>query len=192
MNGMAAMLKLQLIMPILKQAFFERDTLLVAQEMIGKAIVTRKHALLINEVEAYVGPHDLACHASRGKTSRTRILFGPAGCLYVYFVYGMHWMLNVVTGKNGYPAAILIRGAKEIGANGNLINGPARLTKFLGIDGGKNGREANPKTGVWFEDRGIVFHKNKIKKTSRIGVDYAGPIWSKKPYRFFCDDYINL
>lgn len=172
----------KVLMTILKPDFFARDTLKVARELIGKFIVTKNKKLLINEVEAYTGPHDLACHAARGRTPRTEILYGRPGLLYVYFVYGIHWMLNVVTERNGFPAAVLIRGTDE-------IKGPARLTKFLKIDKRYNGRLASPETGLWFEDGGVKVESKNIKKTSRIGVDYAGPVWSKKPYRFFCNGF---
>lgn len=168
-------------MYILKKPFFARPTVQVAQDLIGKFVVAAHNGgekvLMITEVEAYVGPDDLACHAARGKTSRTEVMFGPPGHFYVYFVYGMHWMLNIVTEREGYPAAVLIRGAGE-------ILGPARLTKFLQIDRRYNGLAARPENGLWFEDRGFVTSPRAIKKMPRIGVHYAGPLWAKKPYRF--------
>ncbi|MGC9603621.1 MAG: DNA-3-methyladenine glycosylase [Minisyncoccia bacterium] len=166
---------------VLKQNFFERPTLTVAKELLGKYLV-RKHsgktiAAMITEVEAYDGPKDRASHASRGLTPRTKIMFGPAGHWYVYFTYGMHWLVNIVTGKEGYPAAILIRGVEE-------INGPARVAKLFHIDKKLNGKSADKKSGLWLEDRGIKIEGSRIKKSPRIGVSYAGPIWSKRPYRF--------
>lgn len=166
---------------ILTTDFFNRSTLVVAQELLGKFLV-RSHdgahiALKINEVEAYDGHKDRASHAFRGRTPRTQIMFGPAGNWYVYFVYGMHWMLNIVTGPENYPAAILIRGAGE-------FTGPGKLTKALNIDKTLNTQAALPHTGLWIEDRGSASAPIKIIKTPRIGVSYAGPVWSKKPYRF--------
>lgn len=153
----------------------------MAQDLLGKFLVRKMGkeivALPITEVEAYDGYNDLASHASRGITERNKIMFGPAGYFYVYFTYGMHWMLNIVTGPKNYPAAILIRGAGE-------IFGPARLTKFLKIDQALNGLPAEQKTGLWFENRGTTIAATKIKKTPRIGIHYAGPIWAKKKYRF--------
>ena len=108
-------------------------------------------------------------------------MFGEAGRIYIYFVYGIHHMLNIVAGKKDYPAAILIRGAGG-------INGPAKLTKFLDITKKINGKKADPKTGVWFEDRGEKIPLSKIKRTPRIGVQYAGKIWANKPYRFIIRD----
>jgi DNA-3-methyladenine glycosylase len=166
---------------ILTQAFFNRPTLTVARELLGKYLVRkiskREITLKISEVEVYAGPHDRASHASRGRTERNKIMFGPAGIFYIYFTYGIHWMLNIVTGPKNYPAAILIRGTRE-------ISGPARLTKFLKITGKLNNKPAKPISGLWFEDRGEAIPKNGVKRTPRIGVDYAGPLWAKKLYRF--------
>jgi len=166
---------------VLTKTFFNRKTLTVAQELLGKYLVRkigkREVALKIIEVEAYDGPGDLASHASHGKTERNKIMFGPASNFYVYFTYGIHWMLNVVTGPKDYPAAILIRGAGD-------ISGPARLTKFLRITGKMNNKPAEPMSGLWFEDRGELINKRNIKRTPRIGVNYAGEVWAKKPYRF--------
>ncbi|RLC35163.1 MAG: DNA-3-methyladenine glycosylase [Candidatus Nealsonbacteria bacterium] len=165
----------------LQRSFFVRPTLTVARELLGKFLVRRYDGknipLMITEVEAYVGPNDRACHASRGKTERNKVMFDEGGRWYVYFTYGMHWMLNIVTGRKNYPAAILIRGT-------NKITGPGRLTKYLKIDKRFNGSLADKKNGLWIEDRGHKVKPSQITKTPRIGVDYAGPAWSKKPWRF--------
>ena len=161
--------------------FFNRPALKVARDLLGKSLV-RRHAdgrlesAIIHETEAYIGPHDKACHAAKGHTPRTAVMFGPAGHWYVYFVYGIHWMLNVVTGDEGYPAAVLLRGA------GRWI-GPARLTKGLSIDKQFNGQPAAEASGLWIEDRGIVLPRSAVSRTPRIGVDYAAE-WAAKPYRF--------
>ena len=174
---------------ILDQSFFDRPVLEVSEDLIGKNLVREfnKNGIKclikaqITEVEAYDGPNDLACHASKGETPRTKIMFGPAGYFYVYLCYGIHWMLNIVTGPKGYPAAILIRGLKN-------ISGPARLTKSLKINRSMNSKLAHPDSGLWIEDPGITIAKNKIRNTPRIGVEYAGQIWSKKNYRFVLKD----
>lgn len=191
---------------ILTKKFFERSAVVVARNLIGKFLVClprhrRGHGkeivLMITETEAYHGTKDLASHAARGLTPRNRPMFGPPGRWYVYFTYGMHWMLNVVTGKSGYPSAVLIRsviaparrsfsggGSPAIAGRGNL-NGPAKLTKALYIDKKFNALPANRKTGLWIEDGGVCLKKSQIKTGPRIGVAYAGPIWSKKQYRFW-------
>jgi DNA-3-methyladenine glycosylase len=134
---------------------------------------------MITETEAYTGPDDLASHAAIGRTERNAPMFGPPGTFYVYFVYGMYWMLNVVTGPVGYPAAVLIRSVEGIA-------GPGRLTKTLKIDSSLNGKTASKAAGVWFSERSEPM-KHRISRSSRIGVSYAGPIWSVKPYRFTLD-----
>ena len=168
---------------MLESTFFDRPAEKVADDLIGCALNWKNgdqtEARIITETECYIGPDDLASHASRGRTKRHEAMFGPPGIFYVYFVYGMHWMLNVVTGPVGYPSAVLIRGVEG-------IVGPGRLTKALRINGNLNGKAANKETGVWFsqEPRPIM---PKVTRSSRIGVSYAGPIWSLKPYRFTLD-----
>ena len=167
---------------ILKEKFFERPALAVTKNLLGKYIVRKWRgkiiSAMITEVEAYDGLKDKASHASRGMTPRNVVMFGPAGHWYIYFTYGMHWMLNIVTGKEGYPAAVLIRGVEG-------INGPARVTKFFHIDKKFNGKITDKKNGLWIEGRGIEIKPSRIKKSPRIGVDYAGSIWAKKCYRFY-------
>ncbi len=175
-------------MKILKQNFFDRPTLRVAEELLGcslcRKIGKKIIRLEITETEAYDGPEDKASHVVRSRngkyeareTSRNAPMFGEAGYWYVYFTYGIHWMLNVTTGPKGYPAAVLIRGTKE-------VSGPARLTKFLQIDERFNVRKADVGTGLWIE-KGAPLDKKKIQRTPRIGVAYAGLRWASKPFRF--------
>lgn len=176
---------------VLSPDFFDRPTRTVAREILGKYLVRRYRgkmiSLMITEVEAYDGPRDLASHASRGRTPRTKIMFGPAGRFYVYFTYGMHWLVNIVTGRAGYPAAVLIRAGKYYDSEKKgwiLVNGPARLTKFLKVTGVQNGKIITRKTGLWLEDRGTKINRRDIASGKRIGVDYAGPVWKNKLYRF--------
>jgi DNA-3-methyladenine glycosylase len=178
---------------LLSSDFFNRPTLTVAKKLLGcflcRCFGKKIIRLEITEVEAYDGPHDKASHAHRGKTARNAPMFGEAGNWYVYFTYGMHWMLNIVTGPKGYPAAILIRGGVisptpkaglEVGLK---LHGPARLTKFLKIDKRSNNKKAGRETGLWIE-KGTPMPKKMVQRTPRIGVAYAGAVWSKKPYRF--------
>ncbi len=166
---------------VLSKSFFNRPTLQVARELLGKYLVRRVGQRTISrmviEVEAYIGGRDKASHASRGRTERNAPMFGKAGCWYVYFTYGMHWMLNIVTERENYPAAVLIRGVEG-------VSGPARVTKFFKIDKRFNGSPASRGTGLWIEDRGQTLSRSRIRRAKRIGVDYAGD-WSKKPWRFF-------
>lgn len=174
-------------MKLLPLPFFNRPTLTVARELLGCHLAIRQEGrirrLVITETEAYDGFDDLASHASRGKTKRTEIMFRAAGHLYVYFTYGMHWLLNVVTGPAGYPAAVLIRGAKPLDATVHY-NGPAKLTKALGITGEFNGKRLSRLGGLWLEGPNPAGPVPSISTSPRIGIDYAGPIWSQVHYRF--------
>jgi len=140
----------------------------------------------ITEVEAYIGPHDLACHSSKGRTPRCEPMFMEAGTIYVYFTYGMHWMLNIVTTENRCGAAILIRSTEH-------YKGPGILTRELKIDKSLNGKKLGKKNGLWIESNlnppaGGENSKLKITRTTRIGVSYAQDGWAEKPYRFILKD----
>lgn len=159
--------------------FFTRDVLEVAPGLIGKTLVRKsgnekiqKH--LITEVEAYRGSDDLACHASKGRTPRTEVMFGNGGQVYVYLIYGMYWMLNFVTAKEGVPQAVLIRGIEG-------FDGPGKLTKALNIDKSFYGEKLISSDKLWVE-KGIV--NPEFETTPRIGIDYAGEIWKNKPWRY--------
>jgi DNA-3-methyladenine glycosylase len=168
----------------LSRTFFNRSTLLVARSLVGKFLVRsidgRETAGKIVEVEAYVGPTDKACHASKGRTPRTDVLFGPPGISYVYLIYGMYHCLNVVTEQTDFPAAVLIR-AVEI--DGHLVDGPGRLCRALEIDRTLNRLDLTVGAHLWFEDRGEKIRVGDIGRFPRIGVDYAGN-WARKPWRF--------
>jgi DNA-3-methyladenine glycosylase len=163
---------------VLRANFFARPAGQVARGLLGKLLVRggpgERCSSIITETEAYEGPHDLACHSSRGRTLRTEVMFGPPGRFYVYRIYGLHWMLNVVTGPG---AAVLIRAMAD-------AVGPGRVTSYLGIDANFNGAKAYPGTGLWFEDLGQRPSALEIVRTARIGVEYAGPVWGTKKLRF--------
>jgi DNA-3-methyladenine glycosylase len=159
-----------------------RATVACARWLLGKYLV-RRHATggmearLITEVEAYSGERDLACHARAGRTARTEALYAAGGIWYVYLCYGIHEMLNLVVGPPDWPAAVLIRGVEG-------ISGPGRVTKHFGIDRRLNRALADPASGLWLEDRGVRVPRASVAATARIGVDYAGETWAKKPWRF--------
>lgn len=168
----------------LPRNYFSRPTLVVARSLLGKYLVRANGkgtiAGRIIEVEAYVGPRDRACHASKGRTARTDVMFGPAGIAYVYMIYGMYHCLNVVTERTDFPAAVLIR-AVEV--DGELIDGPGRLCRALQIDRTLNRLDMTVGDRLWFEDRGRRVQRGTIGTFPRIGVDYAGT-WARKPWRF--------
>ena len=165
----------------LKAEFFCRDVKKVACELLGSQLcfLGENNQIMrstITETEAYDGEDDLACHASKGRTPRTSVMYHQGGVWYVYLCYGVHWMLNAVVGKQGYPAAVLIRGTSD-------HCGPGRLTKAMGVNGSLNGKRISKKSGLWIESSSEL--KSEIVSGPRIGVNYAGPVWSQKPYRFW-------
>ena len=169
---------------ILRRNYFNRPTLTVARSLMGKYLIRcidgREIAGKIVEVEAYVGSKDKACHASKGRTQRTDVMFGPGGVAYVYLIYGMYHCLNVVTEREEFPSAVLIR-AIEI--DGELIDGPGRLCRVLEIDRRLNLVDLTIGESLWFEDRGEVVERGTVGAYPRIGVDYAGE-WAEKLWRF--------
>jgi DNA-3-methyladenine glycosylase len=157
-------------------------TVKLARWLLGKFLVRvgprrREQAWLITDVEAYDGENDRACHARVGRTPRTAVMYEPGGVWYVYLCYGIHELLNLVVGPAGRPAAILIRGVEG-------VSGPGRVTKALRVDRSLNGAGAIPASGLWIEDRGVRVGRRQIAAGPRVGVDYAGPVWAAKPWRF--------
>ena len=182
----------------LPRSFYSRPTLEVASDLLGKVLVRRfdGHRLAgrIVETEAYVGPHDLACHASKGHTPRTSIMFGPSGYAYVYMIYGFYFCLNVVTEPKGYPAAVLIRGMEPLESldlmrqlrnnperDTNIASGPGKLCMAMTIDKRLNGEDMLGQT-LWIEDSRL--DSGPILNSPRVGVDYAGE-YKDKPWRFY-------
>jgi DNA-3-methyladenine glycosylase len=180
----------------ISRTFYQQPTLAVARELLGKYLV-RKHpdgktVGRIVETEAYIGPKDLACHASRGRTARTEIMFGLAGYAYVYFIYGVYYCLNIVTETVDHPSAVLIRALEPVEGIElmkkrrrteelrNLASGPGKLCQAFAIDKALNGVDVC-RSIMYVEDRGDP--TPKILATPRIGVDYAGK-WKDKRWRF--------
>ncbi len=161
----------------LDRDFFIRDVLEVAPDLLGRQLVTvtgnEVRSWTITETEAYRGEEDLASHASKGRTQRTEVMYHEGGLLYMYFIYGMYWMLNIVAGPENVPQAVLIRGVEG-------FPGPGRLTKNLGLDGSYYGESLLTSTRIWIES-GIP--PGRILATPRIGIDYALD-WKDKPWRF--------
>ncbi len=164
---------------VLGPEFFNRNARVVARDLLGKYLCRKVNGetlcFKIVETESYEGLKDKASHAHRGQTPRNTPMFGKAGTIYVYFTYGMHWMLNLTCDREGYPSAVLVRGIEG-------AIGPARLTKKLGIDKLLTGKMLGKKTGLWVEERET--EKLQIQRTPRIGIDSSGPEWSQKLYRF--------
>jgi len=184
----------------LPRSFYSRSALDVASDLLGKVLVRRYRRRNLSgrivETEAYVGPHDLACHASKGHTPRTAVMFGPPGHAYVYMIYGMHFCLNVVTEPVGRPAAVLIRAVeplenvdlmRELRNNPerdiNIASGPGKLCMAMSIDKLLNGADLLGTT-IWIEDRNL--DPGPICTSPRVGVDYAGE-YKDKPWRYFVD-----
>ena len=184
----------------LPRSFYSRSALDVASDLLGKVLVRRLNrrnlAGKIVETEAYVGPHDLACHASKGHTPRTAVMFGEAGNAYIYMIYGFHFCLNVVTERVGYPAAVLIRAVEPLEnvetmrrLRGNperetdIGSGPGKLCKAMSIDKKLNGEDLLGRT-LWIEERNL--DPGTMLTSPRVGVDYAGE-YKDKPWRFYVD-----
>ena len=160
--------------------FYIRDVLEVAPDIIGKNLIIRLKdnsfaRYQVTDVEAYRGHEDKACHASKGKTTRTEVMFREGGHLYVYLIYGMYWMLNIVTATEGNPQAVLIRGFAS-------ISGPGRVSKTLAIDRSYYGEDLVTSGRIWLEDKGDF---PEYKTGPRIGIDYAGEYWKSRPWRYF-------
>lgn len=164
---------------VLTEEFFNRDALEVAPELVGKIIARRLDdgtviRERISETEIYRGEEDKGCHASKGRTKRTELLYGESGVIYVYLCYGVHWLMNVITGEKEQPQGILFR-------CGEIYNGPGKLTKYLQIDGSFNGESFCGNSKIWLEDDG---YRPKLKTAPRVGIDYAGEYWKNKKWRY--------
>ncbi len=178
--------------------FYARPAEVVARALLGASLRLVGHDGVVRsgrivETEAYVGAHDRACHAAKGRTQRTDIMFGPAGRAYVYLVYGLHELFNVVTGAEGDPQAVLVRALEPApgtrGTDGSARgDGPGRLTRLLGID--------RRLLGARLDAPPLTLHPGRpperILALKRIGVEYAGPEWADAPLRFVDADSAQL
>lgn len=167
----------------LSSSYYQKDSLFLAQNMIGKTLVRRFEdgTLLrrkIMETEAYIGEEDKASHARMGKTKRNQIMYDRGGLVYMYLIYGVHWMLNIVSGKENSPEAILIRGVEG-------CVGPGRVGKLYQLDGSFYGEDLAQSDKIWIEDTPL---EGNILSTPRIGIDYAEETWRNKPWRFIWEE----
>jgi len=188
---------------VLDRDFYLRSPQEVARDLLGKILVSQVHhrpvSGIICETEAYDGEVDQACHARTGKTRRNSVMYGMGGFAYVYFTYGMHWMFNCVVGERNYPAAVLIRAIQPLEGldiiydirspigEKHWCDGPAKLTKSLGITAEHNGIDlCNPKSAVYLQP-GSDIGEEKVIITPRVGIDSTPEPWKSKPWRFLAD-----
>jgi len=185
----------------LPRNFYNRATLIVARELMGTRLVRilngKKLVGLITETEAYIGETDLACHAKAGLTPRTAPMYGEPGHAFVYFTYGNHWMLNAVTEREGFPAAVLIRAIQPIEGievmtkrrQGRDTFGPGKLTQAMGITKSENRVDLTETgSGLWIE-AGVKVPNSRVTKSPRVGLNNTPEPWLSKPWRFKVKDW---
>jgi DNA-3-methyladenine glycosylase len=185
----------------LPRAFFARPTLDVALDLLGQRLIRldgngRRLSGWIIETEAYIGPEDLGCHAKAGRTARNQVMWGPPGHAYVYFTYGMHWMLNTVTEEDGRPAAVLIRAIvpdeglstmqrrRKRKATTGLTDGPAKLCQALGVDSRLNGHDLCGSASRLCIETGTVIDRSDVTTGPRVGLNQVPEPWKSVPWRF--------
>lgn len=176
----------------LSRKFYTQPTLKVAKHLLGKYLVrkigSKKLIGKIVETEAYIGPKDKASHAFGNKiTKRNKAEWLIGGHIYIYLVYGMYWQMNISTFKEGKPECVLIRALEPVGQlePENLANGPGKLCRWLKLDKSFYGEDLTKSKRIWVEDWGKVISSRQIVATKRIGIDYAGPYWANKRWRFY-------
>ena len=158
----------------LSYAFYHRHCLEVAPELVGKILVHKGQRLRISETEAYCGEADTACHAHKGRTKRTEVLYADAGTVYIYLCYGVHWLLNIITGDKEDPQGVLIRACVD-------AEGPGKLTNKLGITGTLNRESAVTSEDLWIEDDGL---RCSVVTDKRVGIGYASQEDQDRLWRF--------
>jgi len=171
----------------LPRDFYDRDTVVVAQDLLGKLLVHVDEGVervgRIVETEAYLGPHDLAAHSAKGLTPRTKVMFGPPGHAYVYLIYGMYYCMNVVTQAEGKASAVLLRALEPVARLDGRSQGPGLLCNAMHIDKRRNGHDLTS-ADFYIADDG-AHGRLRIVKRPRIGVDYAGTYWARRLLRFY-------
>jgi len=187
---------------VLPRSFYNRPTLTVARELIGARLVRILEGVklvgLITETEAYIGEDDLACHAKAGLTPRTAPMYGLAGHAYVYFTYGNHWMLNAVTERRGFPAAVLIRAIQPLEGvevmlerrQGRDILGPGKLTQALGIAKSENNLDLTETASSLRIEAGVFVPDESVTIGARVGLNKTPEPWYSKPWRFLVKEPI--
>jgi len=184
----------------LPRSFYDRPTLQVARELIGKRLLRlengRRIGGIITETEAYCGESDLACHAKAGRTPRTEVMYGPPGHAYVYFTYGSHWLFNTVTQPAGQPEAVLIRAIMPTAGLDRIesrrgrqprkhwTDGPGKLTQALGIDGAFNRLDLSAQNAEIIIEKGVTIPTDFVTTSPRIGLNSVPEPWKSKPWRF--------
>lgn len=184
----------------LPRSFFARPTLQVARDLLGARLVHLENGFrlagTILETEAYVGETDLGCHAKAGRTPRTAVMYGPPGHAYVYFTYGMHWLFNCITEKEGFPAAVLIRAIDPTDGVALIAerrhprprrewaNGPGKLTQALGITKSHNGLDLCAPNSPLFLEPGEAIPDERVTTTPRVGLYSVPEPWKSIPWRF--------
>jgi len=178
----------------LKREFFIQPTLKVAKEFLGKVLVRKHQGRLIKgiitETEAYIGPKDKASHSYKNKfTQRNIVEYFLGGFCYIYLVYGMYWQFNITTYFANKPECVLIRAVFPISKRKILVDGPGKLCQYFKLDGSFFGEDLITSKRIWVEDGKISFKESQIKRTPRIGIDYAGRYWSKIKWRFVIEKF---
>jgi DNA-3-methyladenine glycosylase len=188
------------VVKTLPRSFYNRPTLTVARELLGARLVRILNGVklvgIITETEAYIGETDLACHAKAGLTPRTAPMYGPPGHAYVYFTYGNHWMLNAVTEREGFPAAVLIRAIQPIKGieimlerrSGRDTFGPGKICQAMGITKSENNVDLTETTGGLWIEAGIKVPDSRVTKGPRVGLNTTPEPWLSKPWRFRTTD----
>lgn len=171
----------------LPRSFYLRPTLIVAKDLLGKYLVKDGKIGLIVETEAYIGVKDKASHASWRRKETCLPMWGIGGYSYIYLIYGMYYMFNVVTEEAGKPCAVLIRALEPVSGIDKPTNGPGRLTRALGINNNHNNVDLTESSSLYIGQTAYNLNKIKIVKSKRVGVDYAG-VYKNKLWRFYIKD----